>query len=543
MKLALTTLLLLLTFATNVFGKKPQLDSLFGALEDAIQNRKTFEDAKKNDITSFKKLLQKELSLESRYEIQNKIISEYLDYNFDSIQKYLSANLKIALEIGNPIYIKEIELKTAKIFTFSGREADAFQKIKEIEKQRDSTPKELLYKYYRLHYDFLTYMTFQSYSSKNRNYYYSLSKHYHDSITNILPKNSGIYLELLELGHFYDEDYRQSIEINKLRLNDLDPKSQHFPVISFYRAFAHLKLNEIDKAKKFFILSAIRDIELSRKNNPYLVELAALLYKENKIELANKYINIAMEDARSYNSNFRFLHLSSALPIINKSFLQNITKQKAKLHKRNILLMSFAILLFFITIICFTLIRKISFARNELKKLNADLHNLNNELKISVFSYKESNRTKELHLGHFLEICSQYIDKLDNYRKMVNKEVSNRNYSELFQTSKSKKLIELEQNEFHKNFDKMFLSIYPNFVDQVNGLLRLEERIILDKGEFLNTELRILALIKLGIKDSRKIAKLLRYSVSTIYNYRTQMKNKTKGNRESLDDDILNLTF
>lgn len=172
---------------------------------------------------------------------------------------------------------------------------------------------------------------------------------------------------------------------------------------------------------------------------------------------------------------------------------------------------------------------------NNLHEANAKLSNLNNEL-------FESNHVKEQYIANFLRICSNYIDKLDSYKKKVHKQIAARKVSELFESTKSNQLIEDELKEFYKNFDDTFLSIYPAFVKKVNALLQPDEQIILKKGELLNTELRIFALIRLGISDSSKIAKLLRYSNSTIYNYRVKVKNKAAVERDDFENYIMKIS-
>ena len=175
-------------------------------------------------------------------------------------------------------------------------------------------------------------------------------------------------------------------------------------------------------------------------------------------------------------------------------------------------------------------------ANKRLKDLNHNLHYANNELNSLNQELFESNHVKEQYIANFLGICSNYIDKLDKYRKMVNKQIIAKKVKELFESTKSTQLIENEIGEYYKNFDNTFLSIYPGFVKELNELLHEKERIKLKNGELLTTELRIFALIRLGISDSSTIAKLLRYSVNTIYNYRVKIKNKAAVDRDDFEN-------
>ena len=175
------------------------------------------------------------------------------------------------------------------------------------------------------------------------------------------------------------------------------------------------------------------------------------------------------------------------------------------------------------------------------KKVNISLEETMSELKLSYSDLTEANRMKELYIGNFMSICSDLIDKLDGYRLLVNKMLRAKEYQRLFDLTNTRSSIEDEIKTFYNTFDKTFLILYPSFVDDVNELLLEEHRIELESNDILNTELRILALMRLGIKDSARIAQLLRYSVNTIYNYRTKIKNKAKGNRDEIEHMIMKI--
>ena len=194
-------------------------------------------------------------------------------------------------------------------------------------------------------------------------------------------------------------------------------------------------------------------------------------------------------------------------------------------------------------------------ARNALHETNGQLATLNEELKsaneqlseknaqFSVLNSQlsESNRVKEEYIGRFMSLCSQYIDKLDNYRKMVNKKMKNKELEDLFRLSKSTELKEKELEELYENFDTVFLHLFPNFVDDFNALLAPEAQVRPKEENRLTTEMRIFALIRLGIEDSSKIAEFLHYSVNTIYNYRARIKNGALGNREHFERTVKEL--
>lgn len=192
--------------------------------------------------------------------------------------------------------------------------------------------------------------------------------------------------------------------------------------------------------------------------------------------------------------------------------------------------------------------KRVSRIRKELYRANVKLIDLNQgitdtnkQLKEVNIQLSESNHIKEEYIAHFFDLCSTYITKLEDYRKSLNKKAANNQLDDLFKTLKSTAFVDNELEELYKNFDNIFLSLYPTFVEDFNTLLISEEQVVLKPGELLNTELRIFALIRLGITDSVKIASFLRYSLSTIYNYRTKARNKAAVSRDEFENLVMKI--
>ena len=200
--------------------------------------------------------------------------------------------------------------------------------------------------------------------------------------------------------------------------------------------------------------------------------------------------------------------------------------------------------------------RQLATAQHELRKANAELASLNSQLqetnhKLSqsntllqqtneqlsqtMMRLNDSNRVKDEYIGKFLNICSEYIDKLDNYRKRINRKLKAGQHADLLRMTGSEQLKEDELKELFDNFDSVFLNLFPTFIDDFNALLKPEERITPPSAGRLNTDLRIFALIRLGIDESSKIADFLRYSPNSIYAYRARIKNKAAGERENFE--------
>jgi len=186
-------------------------------------------------------------------------------------------------------------------------------------------------------------------------------------------------------------------------------------------------------------------------------------------------------------------------------------------------------------------------SEKELMKVNNQVTNTNVQLLMANKQLKEANeqvvaanKVKEEYVTRFMNLCMEYIYKMEHYRSQLNKIANKHNFKDLYEAVKSTRYINQEVNDFYNNFDEAFLHIYPNFLKNFNALLRPEAQINPKKGERLNTELRIYALLKLGISDSQKVQEFLRCSSSTVYNYRTNMRNKAI-NRETFEQDVMRI--
>ena len=257
-----------------------------------------------------------------------------------------------------------------------------------------------------------------------------------------------------------------------------------------------------------------------------LRKLAILLYKEGDLDRAYTYIKCSMEDAIFCRARFRTLEISQTLPIIVAAYDQKVKQEKEKLEKYLFLISILAVVLVISVICIYKQLKKLSLARKaintmyeDVKRMNGDLNDLNKKL-------SESNLVKEEYIGSVFNLCSTYIDKMEAYRIDINRKLKSGQIAEAAKITSSTSLVSDELKEFFRNFDAIFLNIYPNFVEEFNALLIENEKIVPKTGDILTPELRVFALVRLGITDSSKIASFLHYSPQTVYNYRLKVHNK-----------------
>lgn len=559
----------LLTLAISLAYGQNSVDSLLNLLDQTIEKRQVYIEQKEQQINALRLKLEKHgISPAEVYHLNNQLFEEYKVYRFDSALHYVYTNMELARSLQNQEWVDETKLNLSIVLTSTGMYKESIDNLQSIDDQQ--LPSSLLKRYFVENK--LVYEAMHSYAldEKYAPEYYFRAKRYQDSLLQVLSPASVDYV--LELGLIRKED-DQLLQAEKIYLdicqNRLAPDTALYAKATATLADIYEQQGETLLQKKYLILSAITDIKTVVKENASLTTLATVLYQEGQIERANRYIEYALEDANFYNARLRKIEISKAYPIINGAYQLQNEKQTNALRFSITIITAISLLLFIALAYIFMQMRKLSRARrelfelnqelqqvnaqlkklnqklletnNELQDANKQLHETNQQLNASNHKLYEANYIKEEYIGHFLNQCSVYIDKLENYQKIVRKKVLTKQLDQLLKMTEPEELLKAELKEFYINFDTAFLHIYPNFVEEFNALLHKDKRIDLKSSELLTTELRIFALIRLGISDSYKIASFLRYSPNTIYNYRAQIKNKSFVERDQFEQYVMGI--
>lgn len=522
------------------------LDGILKELDHAIQNRQVYSDRKEAAISRLKQQLKGVIISKVKtdvlkatvYEINHKIYLEYKPYQSDSAIKYVNDNLEIAKILKEPSKINAAKLELSALYSIAGMSMDAANLLNSISSRQLTG--ELKIAYYQAYKDL--YGNLAAYHNVNTERYRNYNALYRDSLLQLLPLNSsnykGVYAEKLSASGNYKAAEKLLLEL----LAGVKAKSHEYAIWSSALGNVYKSEGNVPLQQQYFALSSISDLQNAIKENTSLQALAISLYETGDLDRAYQYIKCSMEDAIFCNAALRTIVISKIFPIID---VAHQTKEKKQRNQLLMLLGLISVLSIGLIAAVFYVIRQIKKVEksrldlqevNELlKTLNQDLQRVNLELNESNTQLKEANRIKEEYIGNFLDLCSNYINKLEDYRKALNKKATTGNIAALLKMLKSTELMTTELKALYKNFDDTFLQLYPDFVSAFNNLLAEEERFELKAGE-LNTELRIFALLKLGIEDTAKIAAFLRCSMSTIYNYRTKVRNKAVVPREDFED-------
>ncbi len=533
----------LLFFLFSAFSSQAQveLDPLLDSLEKTIEKAPVYIQQKENTIQALMRQASTSgIFPEARFRFYAGLLDSYRQYRFDSALKYVNRRLDLAKTEGKYDWQVASELQLSEVLISAGMYLEANSQLQRI--RRSGLSPELLQKYY--HDKKLVFEALRDYSQdfKYAPSYALQARHYQDSLIGLLPVASLDFkvekaIQLMGEGRL---DQAEPLLLGIFK-NDLVPGTATFAGITAVMADLYRMKGNAMEERRFRIYSAIADIQAVVKENRSLTELAISLYGEGEIERANAFIAYAMADANFYNARQRKIEIAKIYPIITRAYQIESKRQESRLRLFIWIISGISVLLALAIFIVLNQKRKLSKAREYLQQLNLNLKEVNENISSQGEKLREANFIKEEYIGQFLNQCSVYIDKLEGFQKRVHKLLLSKQFNELQKLSESNDLVKAELSEFYKNFDKAFLSLFPEFVQEFNKLLLPEQPVILKKGEMLNTELRIFALIRLGISDSHKIAQFLRYSPNTIYNYRSQIKNRAVSDRENFEKRVLQL--
>lgn len=534
---------LLMCFVSSFVYSHNGQDSIFALLNKELNNKALYVEKKEQKINSLKELLTtKNLPLIQEYDINVKLSEEYKKYKIDSAIFYIEKNQEIARNINNKDMIDEASLHLSLLYSASGIYIESRQILNAI--NRNELSHKLLPLYFEANSQFYGHYA----QSNNRHTYFQKNEAYRDSLLTILDPNSIKY----QIAYSEKILYQGQLEIATNRLlkliEEVSPQDPNYAIVTYLLGTVYKNKHDLEHQKLYYTMSAICDIRNAIKDNASLQSLASTYYEEGNIDQAYKLTKSAIEDAVFCNVRFRTIEISEFFTIINTAYQAKEYKQKSEL-KMFLIFTSILILCLVVAVIyVYKQMKRVSKIRKELYHANVKLIDLNEgmtatngQLNRANQQLSEANHIKEEYIAHFFDLCSTYIGKLEDYRKSLNKKASNNQIEDLFKMLKSTTIVDNELEELYKKFDNIFLSLYPGFVDGFNSLLIKEEQVQLKSGELLNTELRIFALIRLGITDSVKIAGFLRYSLSTIYNYRTKARNKAAVSRDEFEDQVMKI--
>lgn len=498
-------------------------DELLHRLDQYIARRGEFSSKKEKKLIRMKKKLNLTSGKRERLSLYNQIYREYYTYRYDSAMVYAKRGLQLAEQLHDDYYINLNKINRAAVLSTGGFYSQAEDLLLSL-KPEDISPKLMQYYYYTLTWVYNYWGAFCERSEFKEEMQDKKRLYLAKTLEYMGNKQSALYYylsgELEYLQHRTDKKvlgwYQKALAAS--------PVDSRVHASAAYCIARYYQDNEqMDIYEKYLVQAAISDQVCPLKENLALQELSTYLYNKDAkyAKRVSKYIYCSMEDAQFYNNRLRMVEISRILPLITETNHQREIRQNRiitiSLVVVSIVSLGFLAMIFFV----FRINKRLAKSRREVRSQNMLLEELNQKL-------LNTNKRRETYMRLFMDISAVYIKKLDDYRKLVSRKIKAKQTADLLTAINSYKLAEEEASSFYIRFDKAFMDLYPNFVDEFNQLLLPEKQIVLPAPNSLTKELRIYALMRLGITDGQELATLLFYSTQTIYNYKTSIRKRAK---------------
>lgn len=521
-----------------------QTAKLYKTLDSLIEHHDEIINAKEKQITALSSSLHSvNLTPEQEYNINLRLYDEYMAFCFDSAYHYINRNLQNKFTLSDPERFAISAIRMAHILSVSGIYENARHLLNNIETSQLSDKTNIAY------YNQLAELNlYQAEMTQNTPYfrqYIDSAQYYRQRVMQIAPKESYDYITnyanfICEQGNIYDAIRLSEDYLPKLRSGD-----RHYSITTSTLAYFYKKKGQPKEQEYYLLLSAISDLRGAIVENNSLRELASVLMERGEYEHAYQFLSLASNDAQLYGSGLRSIQAARLAPFISKAYDAQRKQAQQRTNRLLVIISLIVLLLFCFILFTFWLLHKHHIANRKIRQMNAELSLHNDEMKningqmIRLNNeMKEANRIKEEYIGRFLELCSTLVHRGEERIKLFNRLARERKLENLYTELKNISYINEGIHMFHQNFDTAFLNIFPKFIREVNLLLTPDSQFeVAEDSTRLTTELRILALIRLGITDNQKIADILRSSITTIYTYRSKIRSRAL-QKETFEDDI-----
>lgn len=537
-------LLSLLALLASLTASAQSVEALLVQLDETLAQADKYVAEKEVRIKTIENTLRSPgLTAAQRFSTYGQLYDEYLSYNFDKASEALEQQEEAARELGDRTRINEVLLSRAMVNAIGGLYLEASNIL---ESQIDTTiltdtqKTEYWDAQQRFWYDYREYLHGEDPGGRMA----GKIAWYRKALLNSLPEESVLYQGISVSTAMDEQNWAQADFLCKNLLAKLDPASHDYANWAYFEARICEQLDRPEEMTGWFIRSAMADLKTATKDNASLCSLSQVLFNSGEFERAFQYIRTSLDDALFFNARLRQWQIAAVFPDIQKGYDDFRAKheRRNRILTRTVLVLSLLMLIVaFQAVLAYRRQRKLTAQIRErsrqIEEYSESLQRFSEQLTQANAELSEANAVKEEYIGLFLALTSDYIDKIKKYQSDIRKQVVAGRYDEVIAETSSHRLVDSELKRFYELFDQTFLRLYPNFVESFNALLRPDAR-IKPKNGLLTTELRIFALIRLGITQSSQIAAMLRYSVNTIYNYRAQIKNCVLEDREEFEEKI-----
>ena len=492
-------------------------DSLFRILDKAIENRTFYLQQKKQRIEALTNILEKTTVFQytAQDEIYNRLFNEYRSYNYDSAFSCSMHLIKNAYCSGNMALIYKARIKIGFTLLSAGLFKETLDTLKNIKVQAlpDSMRCEYYYLLARTYFDLCDYVNDSYYARL----YNGMGNRQLDTAISFCESNKNTFLSLTGLKHLRNNEMPEARNCYEELMQSKTLEGHQYAIEASSLGYIYEHNQEPELAAQMLIRAAVADIQASIKETVAIRNLAEIVYKKGDNKRAYIYVKAALDDAYFYGARHRKVQISDILPSIEDRQLEIVMHQRKTflIYSFSITILSLLVILFIFIII--RQLRILNKAKKYLSEANKRLSEINRNL-------LEANLIKEEYIGHFFDTISEYINRFEKLKININRKITTHQIEDIKDIIGSID-IKQEREQFYNSFDSIFLKIFPDFVDAFNQFLK-DDQLISNAKHMLTPEIRIYALLRLGISDNDKIARFLGYSLNTIYSYKTRIRNR-----------------
>jgi hypothetical protein len=516
--------------ATPVTAAGPDTEKVLRTLDELITHKEECHQRKEILLGEMKQRLAAAGDAQTRYTLCDEIFHAYVHYQADSAFSYILRKEALLGQLDDPEAHTEIAINRAQVLGVRGMYGEVLPLLDSI--HADVLSPTLRNYYYRTNYHFYDWVSdFASFIPVKKKFQ-ALTDVYRDSI--LLSEQPGIDRDIIQ-AEKYVASGRAAEALTLLQsLQQQHPSQRQLTYIYYTTSAAYESTDDRQQRIYYLAKTAIEDLRLSIREYASLQKLAYLMYEAGDIQRAYRYLDCSMTDAVACGANLRSFEVAHFFPIIDRTY-RHQEQRRQQIYRSSLILVS-ALLLILIAVTAYLYYSKraLSRTRRSLTEAVEQLKAVNGEL-------AQTGKIKEVYIARYLDRCVIYLDQFEQYRRSLAKLAMAQRVEELYKTIKSDEFLRTERKAFYTEFDKAFLEIFPHFIDNFNALLVEDGRIYPKQGELLSTELRIFALIRLGVTDSNRIAHFLGYSLATVYNYRSKMRNRFVGDKEQFEKEVMKL--
>lgn len=502
-------------------------EALFVQLDSLIDHSDTFISQKEGRIEALKHSLEQARTFERQYELSQAIYQEYRVYDADSAMKYTTRSLNLARQHRDRNREMESLMGVGFVYTANGLFSQASEVMRSL--RSSDMPRHLRSRYYGQMRTLCSRLQLYSLGDEAlQEHYGRLYELYSDSVLQTATPDEPRYLysrawKYQGIPGEQRRAIRDDLEKEKQRIQS---NSRNYAILASTLATLYEQENNSAKWLENMILSGIADVYAVNRDIGSLHVLASYLYEQGQLDRAYRYSTYCSDIGMAFKNRVRLLHQQELQRKIHQSYIERDRLQQSQLK----LFLSFISLLAVVLLVVLFFLRRQTQRRRkalvELRMANGRLKSLNSELQKLNSILRDTNYIKEEYIGQVFKLCSSYIQRMEEYRKKLNRKLKAGQLEDLKKLISATATANDEMKDFYEKFDSIVLHLYPDFVEHFNALLRPEEHIEVKSGR-LTTELRIHALIRMGVTDSEKIAEFLHCSLQTVYNNRSITLNKS----------------